>query len=183
MLVLSVSRLERSKRPFDFIEVARKVRRQLPDVEFVWVGDGVLRQKVVGSLSDEESGKISFVGYLPEHEKNRLLAAADVYISTSESEGFALTPGEAFLRGVPVVVYDLPVYSEVYDDFPLKARCFDTDDFAKKVILALSKPKWLMEKVSLAREYVRENYSYMGVGVRATRALLEILGAKNSGQP
>lgn len=177
-MVLSIARLEQSKRPFDFIEVAKKVWRELPDVRFVWIGDGTLRRKVNEALTGLDPGRISFVGYLPEDEKNRLLGVSDVYVSTSESEGFALTLGEAFLRGVPAVVYDLPVYSEVYDDFPLKVKPFDTEEFARKVLLALSKPKWLIEKVGLAREYVRENYSYRSVGLKATRALLEILGEK-----
>lgn len=176
MLVLTIARLEPSKRPFDFIEIAKKVTKQLPDVRFMWIGEGTMRQKVNSALSGLDTGRVSFVGYLPEDEKNRLLGMSDVYISTSESEGFALTPGEAFLRGVPVVVYDLPVYSEVYDDFPLKVKPFDTDEFANKVLVALSKPKWLMEKVELAKKYVRENYSYRGVGLKAMKALLEILG-------
>jgi len=51
--------------------------------------------------------------------------------------------GEAFLAELPVVVYDLPVYNEIYDDFPLKVKMFDVNEFSEKVSLALDKPDWL----------------------------------------
>jgi glycosyltransferase involved in cell wall biosynthesis len=175
MIVISVARVEPSKRPYDFIKVARNVKARLGDVEFIWVGEGTLRRKIVENLSREESAYIRFVGYRSEYEKDKLLRNADVYVSTSESEGFALTLGEAFLRNLPVVVYNLPVYTEVYDDFPLRVKLFDIEDFTEKVLVALDKPQWLIDKVALAREYVLTRYSYRGIGMRATGAILEIL--------
>jgi glycosyltransferase involved in cell wall biosynthesis len=38
----------------------------------------------------------------------RLLAASDLYVQTSEREGFALSLLEAMARGIPPVVNDLP---------------------------------------------------------------------------
>jgi len=173
--VISVSRLEPSKRPYDFLGVAQKVCEKKGPVEFVWVGDGTLRVKVVEAAKAMGLSTVRFVGALPEDEKSRLMRQSDVYVSTSESEGFALTLGEAFLLGLPVVVYDLPIYSEVYDDFPLKAKMFDVDDFSDKVNIALDRPGWLAAKVAEAKRFVEQNYSYLGVGLRTTKALEEIL--------
>ncbi|MEM0272716.1 MAG: glycosyltransferase [Thermoprotei archaeon] len=175
MRVITVARVEPSKRPYDFLAVAEKVRSKRGPVEFVWVGDGTMRIKMIEAVKSTGLDTVKFVGRLAEGEKIRLMRQSDVYVSTSESEGFALTPGEAFLAGLPVVVYDLPVYTEVYDDFPLKARMFDVDDFSEKVILALDKPDWLLIKVAEAKRFVEENYTYSSVGLKATEALRKIL--------
>ncbi|MEM3711538.1 MAG: glycosyltransferase [Thermoprotei archaeon] len=175
MRVIMVARVEPSKRPYDFLAVAKKVCSKKGAIEFVWVGDGTMRIKMLEAVKSTGLDTVKFVGKLSEDEKIRLMRQSDAYISTSESEGFALTPGEAFLVGLPVVVYDLPVYTEVYDGFPLKARMFDVDDFSEKVILALDRPDWLLRKVAQAKRFVEENYSYSSVGLRATNALREIL--------
>lgn len=175
MRVISVSRLEPSKRPYDFLAVAQRVCAKRGPVEFVWVGDGTMRIKVVEEAKKMGLDMVRFVGRLSEDEKNLLLRQSDVYVSTSESEGFALTLGEAFLAELPVVVYDLPVYKEIYDDFPLKVRMFDVDEFSEKVSLALDKPEWLRTRVTQAKRFVEQNYTYQSVGRRATQALNEIL--------
>jgi glycosyltransferase involved in cell wall biosynthesis len=174
--VLTVSRLEPSKRPFDFLKVAEVVSSKISDVEFVWVGDGTMRQRILTLLDQTNTKNVRFVGRLAEKDKELIMCSSDVYVSTSESEGFALTPGEAILKGLPVVVYDLPVYAEIYKDFLLKVKPFDTQEFASKVIVALEKPEWLIKKIEEAKLFIRKNYSYDSVGSRATEALKMILG-------
>jgi len=176
--VISVSRLEPSKRPYDFLAVAQRVCQKRGPVEFIWVGDGTIKMKVVEAAKKMGLETVKFVGKLSEEAKDQLMRQSDVYVSTSESEGFALTIGEAFLAQLPVVVYDLPIYSEVYDDFPLKAKRFDVDEFSDKVVVALDRPDWLQARVTQAKRFVEQNYSYLSVGLRATKALNEILGLR-----
>ncbi len=52
------------------------------------------------------SEKILFLGYVAEDEKARLLRMSDVYVSTSQHEGFGLVFLEAMACGLPVVCYD-----------------------------------------------------------------------------
>lgn len=175
MLVLTVSRIEPSKRPLDFVDVAAKVYAKMPKAEFAWVGDGTFRKVVEERVEKLGLSNVTFTGYLSDHEKARLLSSSNVYVSTSESEGFALTPGEALLRGVPVVVYDLPVYREVYRDYLVYAKPFDTSDFAQKVGLCLDPPEWVLKKVEEGGRYVKLNYSREVVGRRALSLFKEIL--------
>lgn len=178
--MITVSRLEPSKRPHDFLDIAIRVEKLSGPVEFVWVGEGNLRKSIVEEAKKMGLSHVSFPGRLDDHAKDSLMRSSDVYISTSESEGFALTVGEAFLRGLPCVVYDLPVYSEVYDDFVLKVKRYDTVQFAETIVLVLREREKFTSLAQKAAQYVRENYSYLAVGKKATSALLELVRGSES---
>ncbi len=179
MRVLTIGMVEKSKRPADFVEIAAKVSRRLAGVEFVWVGNGSLREKMIEKTRSQALSNVKFPGRLDAAAAGALMQDSSVYVSTSESEGFALTPGEALLKGLPVVVYDLPIYLEVYDHFLVTATPFDLDDFAEKVLLALSKPDWLARQIQAGAEHVRSAYSVTAVGNRAASALRRILDREN----
>ncbi|MEM3857465.1 MAG: glycosyltransferase family 4 protein, partial [Thermoprotei archaeon] len=174
--MLTVSRVEPSKRPFDFVDLASKVASYLSNVEFIWAGEGTMMRVVSKRASECATVSIRFVGHVSDEEKQTLLERSDVYVSTSESEGFALTPGEALLKGVPVVVYDLPVYREIYGDNLFYVKRFDTDEFARKVVYCIQHREEVEEKVRRGREFVKSMYSREAVGGKVRNALLKIFG-------
>jgi glycosyltransferase involved in cell wall biosynthesis len=52
------------------------------------------------------SGRVTFTGFISEKRKFALLAVADLYVSTSQHEGFGLVFLEAMAHGLPIVCYD-----------------------------------------------------------------------------
>jgi glycosyltransferase involved in cell wall biosynthesis len=50
--------------------------------------------------------QILFLGYVEEAEKFRILQMCDVYVSTSQHEGFGLVFLEAMACGLPILCYD-----------------------------------------------------------------------------
>lgn len=63
------------------------------------------------SLKDEVSkrplnNRILFLGHLPESEKLRILQMCDIYVSSSQHEGFGLVFLEAMAAGLPIICYD-----------------------------------------------------------------------------
>lgn len=52
------------------------------------------------------SSRIRFLGQATEAEKRRALSVADVFVSTSQHEGFGLVFLEAMALGLPIVCYD-----------------------------------------------------------------------------
>jgi Glycosyltransferase len=179
-VVLTISRLEPNKRPFDFLKIATLVKEREKSVRFIWAGDGTLRQSVLKVVKEKGLEYVEFVGKVSNSQKEELLRKARVYISTSESEGFSLTVGEAFLRGLPVIVYDLPIYKEVYDDYPITVKRFDLNEFANKILEVLEHPERFQERVEKAKRFVQNNYSVKAIGERATRAISAILDVKNA---
>jgi glycosyltransferase involved in cell wall biosynthesis len=79
--------------------------------------DEPVRLLVVGSGPQEEllrdvaserhlEHRITFFGHVEESEKFRILQISDVYVSTSQHEGFGLVYLEAMASGLPIVCYD-----------------------------------------------------------------------------
>lgn len=106
-VVLFLSRLVASKRPLDFVRAAARVLPGRDGVAFVVAGDGPERAACERAAGDAAIGeRVRFLGTIPHDDVPRVLAASDLFISTSTITNRALPTCEAMLCGVPVVVYD-----------------------------------------------------------------------------
>lgn len=107
-VVLFLARLVASKRPRDFIRAATRVLSGRRDgVVFALVGDG--DERAACERAAREAGladRVRFLGTVPHDEVPRVMAASDLFVSTSTHTNRALPTCEAMLCGVPVVVYD-----------------------------------------------------------------------------
>ncbi len=105
-VVLFLARLVPSKRPLDFIRAAQSLlQRGHGDVSFIVAGDGVERARCEAAAGDNANA-IRFLGTVPHDDVPGLLAASDVFVSTSTLTNRALPTCEAMICGVPVVAYD-----------------------------------------------------------------------------
>lgn len=90
------------------------------------------RLDVVGSLwwgTDElaelaTDGRVRIQGYLPDAERESLMADAHLLIAPSRYEGFGYPAAEAMVRGLPVFASDVPAFRE----FVPKGWRFPLDD-------------------------------------------------------
>ena len=110
------------KRPFDLIEAARRIQRELPGnkIHLLWVGSGelgaALRQscracfdaekEISINISNERDGPTaSFVGFLNQSEISRAYVAADCLVLPSDAtETWGLVVNEAMASGLPCIV-------------------------------------------------------------------------------
>lgn len=84
-----------------------------PDVRVILVGSGPLEheyRKLVSKLGLDDV--VHFAGWLNEIQMAEHLNAADIYVSTSLSDGTSCSLLEAMAIGLPVVVTDVPSYFE-----------------------------------------------------------------------
>ncbi len=107
--VIISARIDKGKQIEDVVEIAKLVRREIPDVKFTIIGgcdDDIYRQKITGRI--EEYGltdTVETVGYVKDvvsYYQN-----ADVMLSTSRFEGFSLALAEGKVCGLPLVCYFL----------------------------------------------------------------------------
>jgi glycosyltransferase involved in cell wall biosynthesis len=78
-----------------------------PHVRLLIVGSGPQEQLLKEEVQRRGmADRVRFAGYVEEAEKCRLLRMCDVYVSTSQHEGFGLVFLEAMACGLPVVCYD-----------------------------------------------------------------------------
>ena len=113
-LVLFLGRLTVQKNPWQFLEVAARVRRNRPDVQFVMAGDGpmlpgLMERACRMGLQDA----VLFTGKVNTSEVDALYRSADCFVMPSLSEPFGLVALEAIAHGVPVIVSKQSGVSEV----------------------------------------------------------------------
>lgn len=99
-IVGTVGRLSPQKAPLDFLRVARSVLARRPEVQFVMVGDGPLRDEVASEASDlPEVRLLGLRDDVPE-----ILRVFDVFAMTSLWEGLSRALTEAMICRLPVAV-------------------------------------------------------------------------------
>jgi glycosyltransferase involved in cell wall biosynthesis len=84
---------------------------------FLFVGSGPLTshlKKMVNDLSIEKY--VKFTGWIPNEELPKYLAASDLYVSSSLSDGTSVCLLEALASGLPVVVTDVDAVLEWVTD-------------------------------------------------------------------
>ena len=96
--------------------VARKAVHQLlallqalkdEPVQLLILGDGPEEARLKHEARERRmTHRVHFLGHVPEPEKFRLLRMSDLYVSTSQHEGFGLVFLEAMACGLPVACYD-----------------------------------------------------------------------------
>jgi glycosyltransferase involved in cell wall biosynthesis len=110
--LLFVGRIAPNKRQEDLIRLAAYWRRFIsPDVRLLLVGKLPRRRHYYDALQSffyEEGftpAEVVFTGHVDHAEMLACYAAADVFVSTSEHEGFGVPLVEAMLLDVPILAY------------------------------------------------------------------------------
>jgi glycosyltransferase involved in cell wall biosynthesis len=99
----TVTRLREEKGNRYFIEAAPQVLREFPKARFVIVGDGQLREELEALAKKLNlDGKLHFAGFVSEVAV--ALAAMDIYVMASLTEGFPFALAEAMAAGKTVAV-------------------------------------------------------------------------------
>ncbi len=102
-------RLKRYKSVDHLLRAAALVRKEIPGLKCVIVGEGDDRPRLEGvaaglGLDDV----VTFTGYVSEERKVDLLQEMWVMVTTSSKEGWGLTVLEANACGTPVIASDVP---------------------------------------------------------------------------
>ena len=99
------------------IAAAPKILHEFPKARFLFVGDGILRQKLqeqAARLGVAE--RIIFAGLVHPSRIPEMLGAMDLVVHASLREGLARVLPQALLAGRPVVSYDIDGAREVVRD-------------------------------------------------------------------
>jgi glycosyltransferase involved in cell wall biosynthesis len=110
----TVARLFELKGHDDIAAIAPDVLRANPKVRFVWIGDGILRDKLIADLEDR-GVRDAFIltGLVPPDRIPELLSAVDAVIHPSLREGLARVLPQSLIVGRPAISYDVDGAREV----------------------------------------------------------------------
>ena len=110
MELVTVSRLVTYKRVDVLISAFARLAARWPSLRLTVIGAGAEKRRLERLAAREGvAGRIQWRGWLREHsEVLSVVAAAALYASASEVEGFGIATVEAAALGVPYVVADIP---------------------------------------------------------------------------
>lgn len=100
-----------------FIEALPAIIHKQPEARVIFVSTGPLEEACRQKVTELGlAGHVHFAGAVDETGMTEHLNAADIYVTTSLSDGTSACMLEAMACGLPVVVSDAPVYFEWVED-------------------------------------------------------------------
>jgi len=100
-----------------FLSAMTEVVKKVPDVRVLMCGDGPLRDEFKSFLAKNSlSEYFYFAGMVKNDDLPKYYNAADIYVSTSLSDGTSLALLESMACGLPSVVTDVPAILEWVKD-------------------------------------------------------------------
>jgi len=149
LIVGTACRLSKEKRLDLFLKAAKEISKAISNVEFWIIGDGPEKEnlkKLTKELNLES--KVKFLGFQEKPEE--FVSQMDVFLVTSETEGFPLAPLEAKALGIPIVAFAVGGLCEQIEDGKdgFLVPFGDISQLSQKAILLL-KDKKLREQMSL----------------------------------
>ncbi|MCB1319642.1 MAG: glycosyltransferase family 4 protein [Leptospiraceae bacterium] len=155
-IVLFLGRITFQKGPDYFVRAARKVIDQVKNVRFVMVGTGDMYPRMIEMAADLGVGKyFHYTGFLNREEVRRIYAMSDLYVMPSVSEPFGISPLEAMLHGVPVIVSRQSGVSEVISNC-IKVDFWDVDEITRSIVEVLTRDELSSDLTNGAESEVRQ---------------------------
>jgi len=108
-----IGRVTRIKRPDRFLEVVSEIEKRGLNIEFFIAGDGELLESCRATIASKNL-TVKILGWQSNIE--RVLAAADIVVLTSDNEGTPLSLIQAGMSGLPVVTTRVGSVPEVVLD-------------------------------------------------------------------
>jgi glycosyltransferase involved in cell wall biosynthesis len=149
----------RYKNHCGFLRIAAQVHRRMPNIEFLLVGDGPLRQELENEASSLGLGSSAiFLG--DRQDISAVLASLDVAVNTSDSESLSNVILEAMAAGLPVVAYEVGGNSELLS--PQRGTLIPAGNeaaFADAVQKLLADSALRQQLGENARQFAQDNFS------------------------
>jgi glycosyltransferase involved in cell wall biosynthesis len=147
-LVGFVGRMDEIKGPDRFVEAAKKIKAAYPQIHFVMVGDGPMKEKLTKmaqGISD-----LHFVGY--REDIPDLIAALDIMLIPSLNDGFNLAAVEAMASGKPLVATCVGGLPEVVGEGGILVESGDTERMSQEAVTLLNSSRLRKEMGAKGRK-------------------------------
>ncbi|WP_444961066.1 glycosyltransferase family 4 protein [Nocardiopsis sp. M1B1] len=184
--VVSLGRLVVQKRVSRVVDLARALREEHPDLKVHIIGRGPEGEPLAEQVARDGTGdRVRLHGFLPEEDKNSVLASCHLHVTASEFEGWGLTVIEAARLGVPTVAYDVDGLRDSVRDGETGWLVREGEELADAVARALeelSDPR-RAEAVRRACRAWASRFTWEASGARMTRLVAGELGLPGAAEP
>lgn len=182
-VVGKIARLFPLKGHDQFLAVAAEIARQMPDVHFLLVGDGPLREQLTADARRLGlGGRLVMAGRVPPEAVPRYIRAMDVVLHTSLREGIARVLPQAGAVGRPVVTFALDGAPEVIADgiSGYLVPPIDTNQVAARTLELLRDPQRRQAFGEAGRAFAAKHFGVDRMVDRINAVYLELLGKRRS---
>jgi len=172
----TVGRLSTVKRQDVLIRAFARVRQAIPDCHLLLVGDGPTRGALTDLVASLHLGdQVHFTGYRVDRE--RCLAAIDLFALTSDSEGTPLSLLEAWATGLPAVVTSVGGLPELVENYVtgILVPPRNPEMLAAAMTEVLVSPRLYDSLAGASAETVRSRFDRRAMFERYTSEYLELL--------
>jgi glycosyltransferase involved in cell wall biosynthesis len=108
LVVGTIARLFHLKGHDDLLALAPRLCAQFPDLRFLWIGDGILREEFERRMRAMNlRDRFVLTGLVPPAQISELTHAMDILVHPSRREGLARAIVQGQLAGKPVLAYDI----------------------------------------------------------------------------
>lgn len=138
--ILYVGRLEKRKGVRYLLRAYQELAERHGDIQLYIAGVGSEEQSLRNFIELNDIPRITFLGFISEAEKIKLLHQADVFCAPSHyGEGFGIVLLEAMAAGCPLVAGDNPGYLRVMQELGTisMVNSQDSIDFARRLELMM----------------------------------------------
>ncbi|GIX49602.1 MAG: 1,2-diacylglycerol 3-glucosyltransferase [Candidatus Tectimicrobiota bacterium] len=105
LLLVTVGRLVPRKATHELLDVVARLHGVA--FKLLIIGDGPEKSRLQQQAAQQGLGdRVAFLGSVSDEVKFQVLSVADIYVSTTQHEGFGLMFLEAMACGLPIVSYD-----------------------------------------------------------------------------
>lgn len=179
IVIGTVGRLSAEKNHILFIQAAKKLIDLYPNLEFIIVGDGPLKQRLRSMVSKLKlANKIIFTGI--QTNLNGIYNSMDIFALTSTTEGQPITILEAFSTKIPVIASRVGGVPNLVknEHTGLLFDSGDLDGFVNAVSYLIDNPQKKEFFRQNAYEFVRNNFTVEQMKNKYEYEYFEILAEK-----
>ena len=152
----TIARLFDLKGHDDLIDLAPDLCKRYPNLRFLWVGDGSLRQKFEQRIAQLRlTDRFILTGLVQPSRVPELTGAMDILVHPSRREGLARALPQGQLAGAPVVTYDIDGNREglIEGQTGFAVPAFDKAKLAEAMELLLAEPRRRKAMGQAGREF------------------------------
>lgn len=155
--IITVGRLTSAKNPLLYLDIVEAVTKEMPDTQFVWIGDGELHQSFESEM-EKRNLSVIMPGWLQKEQVNEWYKNCTVYIQTSLWEGLPLAVLEAMSYGCALVLSNIPAHEELVQNEQNGVIATSLEEYKQSIIRLLKNPEINRKMGDYSRTIIKNNY-------------------------
>ena len=177
-LILFLGRID-PKKGLDLLAIAfEKVHAQFPETHLILAGpDNINFSPTVKSYFSEVNclDGVTFTGMLTGNLKYAALAAANIYVAPSYSEGFSVSVLEGMASGLPCVITTGCNFPEAEIEKAALVVEIDAKKITDALLWCLVNPEEAKQIGDRSRQFIFENYTWDKIAIKLEKIYSNIL--------